>query len=212
MGRSASSTRSQVALVRHLRKYYQTVSQGGSSWRIIRQGMSPRNTYRMLLITSRWLTVRGCPLEESGGSKVSSRPPRRGYMTISMRFFPRPGPYTRCLGPERWRHSESYTKRPGGPCCTRPSGSGPRGLQGNPDRTPQSRPALPLPASKRPEGRCTRCSGLNLGRPLQTRGPAPQSPSHCHNTVPLSLRRRNLLPSIDAQPCRRTVRRRNPQA
>ena len=72
MGRSASSTRSQVPLVRHLRKYLQTVPQGGRSWGIIRQGMPPRNTYRMPSITSRRLTVRGCPLNESGGSKGSS--------------------------------------------------------------------------------------------------------------------------------------------
>ena len=59
---------------------------GGSSWRIIRQGMSPRNTYRMLLITSRWLTVRGCPLEESGGSKVSSNSHSESVKSVGYAF------------------------------------------------------------------------------------------------------------------------------
>ena len=74
MGRSASSTRSQVPSLRHLRKYHQTVPQGGRSWGIIRQGIPPRKTYSMPLTTSRRSEVRGCPLRESGGSKGSRRP------------------------------------------------------------------------------------------------------------------------------------------
>ena len=74
VGRSASSTRPQVPSVRHFRKYHQAVPQGGRSWGIIRQGMPPRNIYRMLFTTSRRFTVRGCPLDESGGSRGSSKP------------------------------------------------------------------------------------------------------------------------------------------
>ena len=73
MGRSASSTRSQVPSVRHFLKYHHTVPQGGRSWGIIRQGMPPRNTYRTPFTTSRSFTVRGCPLDESGGNKGSSK-------------------------------------------------------------------------------------------------------------------------------------------
>ena len=48
-------------------------TQGGRSWGIIRQGMPPRSTYRMLFTTRRF-TVRGCPLDEFGGSRGSSKP------------------------------------------------------------------------------------------------------------------------------------------
>ena len=74
MGRSASSTRSQVPSLRHFRKYHQTVPQGGRSWGIIRQGIPPRKTYRMPFTTSRRCTVRGCPLRESVGNRGSSKP------------------------------------------------------------------------------------------------------------------------------------------
>ena len=47
---------------------------GGRSWGIIRQGRPPRSTYRMLFTTTRRFTVRGCPLDESGGSRGSSKP------------------------------------------------------------------------------------------------------------------------------------------
>ena len=74
MGRSASSTRSQVPSLRHFRKYHQTVPQGGRSWGIIHQGMPPRKTYSMPLTTSRRSKVRGWPLRVSGGNKGSRRP------------------------------------------------------------------------------------------------------------------------------------------
>ena len=65
LGRSASSMYSQVPSPRHLRKYHQTVPQGGRSWGTIRQGTPPRNTYSMPFTTSRKSTVRGCPLNQS---------------------------------------------------------------------------------------------------------------------------------------------------
>ena len=74
MGRSASSTRSQVPSLRHFRKYHQTVPQGGRSWGIIRQGMPPRKTYSMALTISRRSEVRGWPLGVSGGNKGSEGP------------------------------------------------------------------------------------------------------------------------------------------
>ena len=74
LGRSASSTRSQVPSLRHFRKYHQTVPQGGRSWGIIRRGMPPRKTYSTPLTTSRRSEVRGWPLRESGGNKGSRRP------------------------------------------------------------------------------------------------------------------------------------------
>ena len=74
MARSASSTCSQVPSVRQFLKYHHTVPQGGRSWGIIRQGMPPRNTYRMPFTTSRRFTVRGYPRDESGGSKGPSKP------------------------------------------------------------------------------------------------------------------------------------------
>ena len=71
-GCKVSWMRSQVPSNRHLRKYHQTVPQGGKSWGSRRQGMPPRKTYRMPFITSRRSTVRGCPLELAGGSRGAS--------------------------------------------------------------------------------------------------------------------------------------------
>ena len=68
-GRSASSMPSQVPSVLHFRKYHHTVPQGGTSWGAMRQGMPPRNIYRMPFTTSRRSTVRGCSLGLFGGSK-----------------------------------------------------------------------------------------------------------------------------------------------
>ena len=101
MGRSASSTRSQVPSARHLRKYHQTVPQGGRSWDINRQGMPPRKTYRMPFITSRRSTVRGWPLGESGGSRGSNRRHRRPDKSLGYVF--------RSI-PQSYRQSRHHTK------------------------------------------------------------------------------------------------------
>jgi hypothetical protein len=72
LGRSASWILSQVPSSRHCLKYHHTVPHGGKSWGSIRQGMPPRRTYKIPLITSRNSTVGGCPPGFGSGSNGAS--------------------------------------------------------------------------------------------------------------------------------------------
>ena len=74
IARSASSTRSQVPLARHFRKYYQTVPQGGRSWGINRQGIPPLNTHKMPFTISHRSTVRGSPCVSQGAAGAPAGP------------------------------------------------------------------------------------------------------------------------------------------
>src|ERR687891_3020008 len=78
---------------RHLRKYHQTVPQGGKSWGSRRQGMPPRKTYRMPFITSRRSTVRGCPLELAGGSRGASTSHWESVRSLEYVFLFMPAKY-----------------------------------------------------------------------------------------------------------------------
>lgn len=93
LGCKVSWMRSQVPSKRHSRKYHQTVPQGGKSWGTIRQGMPPRNTYRMPLTTSRRSTVRGCPLELAGGIRGASSSHWASVKSLGYGFLLMPAKY-----------------------------------------------------------------------------------------------------------------------
>jgi hypothetical protein len=72
LGRKVSWIPSQVPSFLHRRKYPHGVLQGGKSWGIMRQVQPLRSTYNMPFMTSRMLTVRGCPPRLAGGIKGAS--------------------------------------------------------------------------------------------------------------------------------------------
>jgi hypothetical protein len=93
LGCKVSWMRSQVPSNRHFRKYHQTVPQGGKSWGNSRQGMPPRKTYRMPLMTSRRSAVRGCPLELAGGSRGASSSHWASVRSLGYGFLLMPATY-----------------------------------------------------------------------------------------------------------------------
>jgi hypothetical protein len=99
LGCKASWMRSQVPSKRHLRKYHQTVPQGGKSWGNRRQGMPPRKTYRMPFMTSRRSTVRGCPLALAGGSSGANSSHWASVKSLVYAFLSMPPKYQKLKSP-----------------------------------------------------------------------------------------------------------------
>src|SRR5713226_1900199 len=65
--RKAVCMRFQIPVLRQARKLLHTVDQGGNSCGKARHWLPVRSRYKMALITSRILVVRGCPPGLAGG-------------------------------------------------------------------------------------------------------------------------------------------------